>query len=91
MLVADVIVGNEWRGGAENCFSHDGGEAERGIFGVLVLLVAWLMRFVDDDEAKVFDGREQRGARPNDDLGLLGLKGVLPDLVSKRLALARVD
>lgn len=49
------------------------------------------MRFVDDDEAKVFDWREQRGARPNDDLWLLGLKGVLPDLVSKRLALARVD
>ena len=40
------------------------------------------MGFVDDDEAKVGDGGEKRGARANDDLGRGSIKRAFPELVT---------
>ena len=53
VLLTDVIVGDEWGGSTDDGARHHGGEAKRRIFWVLILVISWLVCFVDDDEAKV--------------------------------------
>lgn len=67
MLLTDVIVGDEWGGSTDDGTRHHGGEAKRRIFWVLILMISWLVGFVDDDEAEVFDGSEEGRAWADDD------------------------
>ena len=49
------------------------------------------MGFVDDDEAKVGDGGEKRGARANDDLGRGSIKRAFPELVTDGFSLGGME
>ena len=51
--------------------SNLGGEAESGVFGVLILRVGWLMGLVDNDAAEIVDRGEQSGTRADDDVWLV--------------------
>ena len=73
---AGVVKGlKRRRGGAEQ---HDGAFEARAIHGGVAsviardffLLVARFLLFVDDDQAEIFERRENRGARADDDAGV---------------------
>jgi hypothetical protein len=53
----------------------------------LILLVGWLVSFVDNDEAEIFDWRKESRTRADDDLRLNALEAFLPDLVADGLGL----
>src|SRR5690606_21576722 len=71
---------NGWRGGGENdrAFLEEAAH-HRYVAGMvayaLLLLEAGLMRLVDDDEAEIGEGHEQRRARTDDNLRLPACDG----------------
>lgn len=91
VFFTEVIVGDEWRGGAKQGTPHDGGETGGKVFGVLVLVVAWFVRFIDNDEAEVLYGGKEGRAGANDDFWLGVVEDIFPDLVAQGLALGGVN
>ena len=90
VLLADIVIRNEWRGGAENGFRHFGGEAEGGILWILVLLIGWLVRLVNNNEAEILHWRKESRARADDDLWLVALEALLPNLMANGFGLGGV-
>ena len=72
MVLTKVIVRNEGGSSAEYGFGEFCGKLKGRIFGVLFLMISGLVRLVDNDETKVFDGRKQRRAWADNDLRLVG-------------------
>ena len=82
MFVGDVIISDERSSGAEDGARHNASKAQSGVFGILILMVSELVRFVDDDEAEILDGRKESGAWTNYDTWMIALQSVFPDAVT---------
>ena len=73
--VAGVVIGfQRWRGRAEKRdgvfqFGAHDGDVAAVVARRFFLLVAVFLLFVDDDQAEIFERREDRGARADDDAG----------------------
>ena len=52
---------------------HKTSKTESGIFRGIFLEISRFVGFVNDDEAKIFDRREEGGARADDNLGRSGV------------------
>ena len=66
------------------------GEAEGGVFGVLILEVSWFVSFVDDDGAEIVERSEEGGAGADDDERCSSSENALPEKVALTVSEAGV-
>ena len=91
VLLADIVILDERGGGTENSFAELGGKAKSRILRILILLIGWLMRLVDNNKAKVLNWGKEGRAWTDYDLRFSRFEGFLPDLMTDRFGLAGVQ
>ena len=86
-MAREGVVGDEGGGGAFDTGDvevgrDEGGEAESGVTGRIFLEIGGFVGLVDEDEAEVFQGREEGGTGADDDFRVGGIQEFEPDVAT---------